>query len=138
MGYQMLNDEELTKILTNGKRIAIVGISNKPDRASYRVSKYLLEVGYEIIPVNPVLDEVHGIKAVKSLDQIEGKIDIVDVFRRSEETESVAAATAQTNADTLWLQLGIYNEESAKIATDAGQKVVMDRCILNEHKRLLG
>lgn len=138
MAYEPLNDQELTTLLKEAKRIAIVGISNKPDRPSYRVSKYLLEQGYEILPVNPTLDQVHGIKAYKSLSDIEGNIDIINVFRRSEETEPVAQAAAETNAKVFWLQLGIYNESAAEIASNAGQKVIMDRCILIDHDRLLG
>lgn len=138
MSYQPLSDEQIKEILQEAKTIAVVGISNKPDRPSYRVSKYMLEAGYTIIPVNPTLDEVFGIKAVKSLADIDVPIDIVNVFRRSEETVPVAEAAAKTNAKVFWLQLGIYNEEAAEIAEKAGQKVVMDRCILVEHQRLLG
>lgn len=138
MTYNPLNDQEITKILKEAKRIAVVGISNKPDRPSYRVSKYMLDAGYEIIPINPTLDQVHGIKAVKSLADVEGPIDIVNVFRRSEETVPVAEAAANTDAKVFWLQLGIYNDDAADVAQAAGQQVVMDRCILVEHRRLIG
>lgn len=138
MVYVPPTDEQLRTILQETKRIAIVGISDKTDRPSYRVSKYLLDVGYEIIPINPTLDQVHGIKAIKSLAELEGDVDMINVFRRSEETVSVAEVAALTRAKVLWLQLGIANERSAEIAEAAGQKVVMDRCILIEHQRLVG
>lgn len=137
MAYQAPTDQQLTTILQETKRIAIVGISDKPDRPSYRVSKYLLDVGYEIIPINPTLEQVHGIKAIKSLAELDGDVDMINVFRRSEETVAVAEAAALTNAKVLWLQLGIANERSAEIAEAAGQQIVMDKCILIEHQRLL-
>lgn len=138
MTYKIPSDQDLTNILKETRRIAVVGISDKPDRPSYRVSKYLLDAGYEIIPINPTLEQVHGIKAVKSLSDIEGDVDMINVFRRSEETVSVAEAAARTKAKVLWLQLGIYNDQAAEIAQHAGQQVVMDRCILIDHQRLLG
>ncbi len=137
MAYQPPKDQQLTSILQETKRIAIVGISDKPDRPSYRVSKYLLEAGYEIIPINPILHQVHGVKAIKSLSELERDVDLINVFRRSEETVAIAKEAALTNAKVLWLQLGIFNDESAEIAQAAGQKVVMDRCILIEHQRLM-
>jgi predicted CoA-binding protein len=137
MAYQHPSDQEIANILKTCKRIAVVGLSNKPDRASYQVAKYMQEAGYEIIPVNPVVDEVLGMKAVKSLSDLDGEVDIINVFRRSEETVPVALAAARTNAKVFWLQLGIINEEAGEIAAKAGMKVVMDKCIKVEHHRLM-
>ncbi|MBE3554756.1 MAG: CoA-binding protein [Thermicanus sp.] len=133
-----ISDAEIKEILQETRRIAIVGLSNKPDRDSYKVAKYLQEAGFTIIPINPVVDEVLGIKAVPSLLQLTEPVDLIDVFRRSEETVSIAEQSVKTGAKVLWLQLGIKNEEAERIAREAGMKVVMDRCIKIEHERLLG
>lgn len=137
MVYQEPTDEELRNILRDAKKIAVVGISNKPDRPSYQVAKYMKEAGYEIIPINPTIDEVFGIKSVKTLSELEDDVDIINVFRRSEETVPVAEAAVKTKAKVLWLQLGIFNEEAAKIAMSNGMKVVMDHCIKIDHARLM-
>ena len=137
MGYEHPTQDELKRILTDSKRIAIVGISDKPDRASYQVAAYLQNAGYEIIPINPRLNEVLGVKAYKSLEEVEGEIDIVDVFRRSEETPPVAEAAVAAGAKLLWLQLGIANDEAYTIAHEAGVQVIMDRCIKIDHATLL-
>lgn len=134
----ILSDEEIRKILTETKKIAIVGLSNKPDRDSYKVAKYLQEAGYEIIPVNPVVDEVLGVKAVRSLEELPTSVDLIDVFRRSEETVPVAKMAVKTGAKVFWLQLGIENEEAERIAREGGMEVVMNRCIKIEHARLIG
>ena len=127
------------RIENNGtKKIAIVGLSNKPDRDSYKVAKYLQEAGYEIIPVNPVVDEVLGVKAVRSLEELPTSVDLIDVFRRSEETVPVAKMAVKTGAKVFWLQLGIENEEAERIAREGGMEVVMNRCIKIEHARLIG
>jgi hypothetical protein len=137
MVYQEPTDQELRNILRDAKKIAVVGISNKPDRPSYQVAKYMKEAGYEIIPINPTIDEVFGIKSVKTLTELEEDVDIINVFRRSEETVPVAEAAVKTKAKVLWLQLGIFNEEAAKIAMSNGMKVVMDHCIKIDHARLM-
>jgi predicted CoA-binding protein len=137
MSYNHPLEEDLKTILTKTKRIAVVGISDKPDRASYQVSAYLQKAGYEIIPINPRLKEVLGVKAYPSLEAVQGEIDIVNVFRRSEETFSVAEAAIKAKAKVLWLQLGILNEESHRLARDAGLEVVMDRCIKIDHAILM-
>lgn len=137
MVYQEPTDQELRNILRDAKKIAVVGISNKPDRPSYQVAKYMKEAGYEIIPINPTIDEVFGVKSVKTLTELEEDVDIINVFRRSEETVPVAEAAVKTKAKVLWLQLGIFNEEAAKIAMSNGMKVVMDHCIKIDHARLM-
>ncbi len=132
-----VNDQELKQILAESKRIAVVGLSNKPERTSYQVAKYMQEAGYEIIPVNPTITESLGQKAYPSLKEIPGQVDIVNVFRRSEDTVGPAREAVAIGAKVLWLQLGIANEEAFQIADQAGLKVVMDRCIKVEHARLL-
>jgi predicted CoA-binding protein len=133
MTYQQPNQNEVKEILDRTKRIAVVGISDKPDRASYQVSAYMQQAGYEIIPINPRIDNVLGVKAYASLQEVEGEIDMVNVFRRSSETPPVAEAAVQAGAKTLWLQLGISNEVAYRLANDAGLNVIMDRCIKIEH-----
>lgn len=142
MTYQHPNQNEVKEILDRTKRIAVVGISDKPDRASYQVSAYMQQAGYEIIPINPRIDSVLGVKAYATLQEVEGEIDMVNVFRRSSETPPVAEAAVQAGAKTLWLQLGISNEEAYRLANDAGLNVIMDRCIkieyadIERHRRL--
>jgi predicted CoA-binding protein len=128
---------EIRTILEESKRIAIVGLSDNPSRTSYQIAEALINAGYEIIPVNPTIDEVFGIKAVSDIKEIQGQIDIVNVFRRNEYLADVARSTAQTNAKVFWTQLGLSDEEAYTIAKEAGKKVIMDRCIKVEHAVLI-
>lgn len=130
-------DEEIKELLLGVKKIAVVGLSNNPERTSYKVSEYMQQQGFDIIPVNPMIEAALGVRAYPSLLDIEEEVDLVNVFRRSEDTVEPAKEAAQIKAKGLWLQLGIENEEAARIAADAGLKVVMDRCIKVEHQRLL-
>lgn len=125
--------EEIGKILKKAKKIAVVGLSDNPERTSYMVSQAMQAAGYEIIPVNPTADEVLGVKAVKSLKDIEGHIDIVNVFRRSEFLLEVAKEFAEIDADVFWAQLGLENEEAYNLLKEKGYTVIMDRCIKVEH-----
>ncbi|WP_102262838.1 CoA-binding protein [Mesobacillus jeotgali] len=125
--------EEIGQILKKAKRIAVVGLSDNPQRTSYMVSKAMQSAGYEIIPVNPTVDEVLGVKAVKTLKEIEGHVDIVNVFRRSEYLMEVAKEFAEIDADVFWAQLGLENEEAYNFLKDKGYTVIMDRCIKVEH-----
>lgn len=125
--------EEIGKILKKAKKIAVVGLSDNPERTSYMVSQAMQAAGYEIIPVNPTADEVLGVKAVKSLKEIEGHIDIVNVFRRSEFLLEVAKEFAEIDADIFWAQLGLENEEAYNLLKEKGYTVIMDRCIKVEH-----
>lgn len=121
--------EEIGSILKKAKRIAVVGLSDRPNRASYQVSEVMQKAGYEIIPVNPSVDEVLGVKAVPSLKDIKGHIDIVNVFRRSEELYEVAKEFIEIDADVFWAQLGLYNEEAFQFLKEKEYTVIMDRCI---------
>ncbi|WP_240375467.1 CoA-binding protein [Bacillus piscicola] len=125
--------EEIGEILKENKVIAVVGLSDNPERTSYQVSKVMQDAGYKIIPVNPKASHVLGEKAVTSLKEIEEPIDIVNVFRRSEHLPEVAKEAAGTDAKVFWAQLGLENEEAFHIAKDAGMTVIMDRCIKVEH-----
>ena len=134
----MINDDnQIRKILTDYKNIAIVGLSPDPFRPSNSVAIYLLDHGYNVIPVNPSVDEILGLKSYDSLEEIPGEIDIVDVFRRSEHVPDIAHEAAEINAKVLWTQLGVISPEGAEIAEAAGLKIVMDRCTAIEHRRLV-
>jgi uncharacterized protein len=125
--------EELGDILKKAKRIAVVGLSDNPERTSYMVSEAMQKAGYEIIPVNPSVKEVLGVPSVASLKEIEGHVDIVNVFRRSEHLIEVAKEFVEMDADVFWAQLGLSNEEAYQFLKDKGYTVVMDRCIKVEH-----
>ncbi len=121
------------KMLKKSKRIAVVGLSDNPERTSYMVSKAMQDSGYEIIPVNPSVSEVLGVKAVKALKDIEGHVDIVNVFRRSEFLPEIAKEFAEIDADIFWAQLGVENEEAYNFLKEKGHTVIMNRCIKVEH-----
>lgn len=130
------SDEELRRLLTQARTIAMVGASSNPERPSHRIMKQLLAAGYRVIPVNPLEREVLGQRAVPSLADIREKVDIVDVFRRPEVTPSIADEAVAIGAGTLWLQQGISNEEAARRARAGGLVVVMDKCIGQTHREL--
>ena len=125
--------EEIGTILRKAKRIAVIGLSDNPSRTSFSVSKVMQDEGYEIIPVNPTIEEALGVKAVSSLQEIEGKIDIVNIFRRSEFLPDLAAEFLKTDAPVFWSQLGVVDEQVFNELKAAGRTVVMDRCIKVEH-----
>ncbi len=116
--------------------IAVVGLSPKEDRPSNDVARYLLDHGYRIIPVNTVQEEILGQKCYPNLSAIPEPVDIVDVFRRPEHCPPIAEEAVAIGAKALWVQLGIVNDEAARIASDGGLLVVMDHCIKIEHARL--
>ena len=118
------------------KTIAVVGMSPKPERPSHYVGIYLIESGYEIIPVNPGHKEIAGIVSYPSLLDIPNKVDVVNVFRRSEHTLFIAEAAIEIGAKALWLQDGVYNKEAGQIAKDAGLLVVMNDCMLRRHSQI--
>ena len=128
----------LRALLEDTRSIAIVGLSPRPERASHEVARYLRAAGYTIIPVNPRCTEVLGEKCYPSLREVPGPIDMVDVFRRSEEVMAVAEDAIAVGARSLWLQLGVIAPEATALATAAGLKVVVDRCTKIEHAVLIG
>ncbi|MDJ0475957.1 CoA-binding protein [Pantoea eucalypti] len=133
-----MNDQTIRDVLTRTQRIALVGASDRPERASYGVMKYLLDQGYDVIPVSPKLagKTVLGQQGYASLADVPGGIDMVDVFRNSEAAWGVAQEAIAVGAKTLWLQLGVINEQAAVLAQDAGMTVIMDRCPKIEIPRL--
>jgi uncharacterized protein len=125
----------ITKLLKSAKTIAVVGLTDTPTRPSYRVTDYMQSQGYRIIPVNPNLTEWMGEKAYPSLLEVPEKIDIVDVFRRSDAVPEIVEQAIQIKAPAIWLQEGVVHHEAAEKARQAGIFVVMDKCILKEHAK---
>lgn len=132
------SDAYISDILKTSKRIALVGASDKPNRASYRVFKYMLELGYEMIPVSPKFTDkdLLGQKGYARLEDIPGDIDMVDIFRNSDDAGGVVDEAIAIGTKSVWLQLDIINHDAAKRAEDSGLKVVMNRCPAIEIPRL--
>ncbi len=126
----------IAELLTNARTIAVVGLSSRRARPSYSVSEYMQSAGYRIIPVNPQESEVLGEKAYPDLDSVPVAVDIVDVFRRSDYMPEVVEAAIRIGAKAVWMQEGVVHEEAAERARAAGLTVVMDRCILKEHRKM--
>ena len=128
----------LRKVLTAGRIIAVVGLSADWNRPSYFAAKYMLERGYQVIPVNQKQNEILGQKCYARLTDIPGPVDIVDCFRKAEEIPAITQDAIAIGAKTLWLQLGIRNEAAEAQALAAGLDLVVDRCVKIEHARLFG
>jgi uncharacterized protein len=127
----------IPEMLRNSHTIAVIGLSSKRFRPSYGVSEYMQRAGYRIIPVNPHVQEVLGEKCYASLEEIPESVDIVDIFRRSEFVPDIVEAAIRKGAHAIWMQEGVVHEAAAERARAAGVEVVMDRCILKEHRRIL-
>lgn len=123
----------INEILNYSRHIAIVGISNKPYRASFDIAQYLLEAGFIIYPVNPAYDSVLGLKCYNRLSEINHKVDIVNIFRRSSEVKPFIDEAISIKARAIWMQTGVINNDAAQTALQSGLDVVMDRCIKVEH-----
>ena len=126
------------RILRDFRRIAVVGISDDPARPSYRVASFMMERGYTILPVNPRLRDWRGIAAHADLRSVPPPVEVVNIFRRSEAAGAVVDEAIRIGAKAVWMQEGVVDEEAAGRAREAGILVVMDRCILKEHARLVG
>ncbi len=126
------------EILRNNKTVAIVGLSGNPDRPSNQVGRYLKEHGYAIIPVNPNEKVILGETCYPDLSSIPGKVDVVDIFRRSEDVPPIAREAVKIGARVVWMQEGVISEEAANAARQAGLKVVMDKCMKKEHEKMGG
>lgn len=137
-GQIITDDRRIHELLIRAQTIAVLGLSPKPDRDSYRVAAYLKDHGYRIIPVRPAQAEILGEKAYPSLDDLPGTVDIVDVFRSPEQILPHAREALRLRPLAFWMQEGITNPEAADLLTAAGIDVVMDRCIKREHARLFG
>jgi uncharacterized protein len=127
---------QISEILHSCRVIAVVGLSAKRFRPSYGVAEYLQRAGYKIIPVNPLETEVLGERSYPDLDSIPGPVDMVDIFRRSEYVPEIVEAAIRKGAKAVWMQEGVIHEAAAERAEEAGLSVVMDRCILKDHRRL--
>jgi len=125
-------DAVIDRILSEAKTVAVVGISDKPERPSHGVARYLQERGYRVIPVNPLLTEVLGEKSYKSLSDIPGKVDLIDVFRKSEEVPPIAEEAIRIGARFFWMQEGVVSVAARERLEQAGIPVVMDHCMKKE------
>ena len=128
-------DDEIRNFLSL-KKVAVIGISRSESKAAHFVPKYLAENGFDIIPVNPNSNEILSKKCYKEITEVEGDIDIVDVFRPSEDVLSFVRDAIKKNPKVIWLQEGIHNEEAENLAREHGIDVVFNRCMLAEHQRL--
>jgi uncharacterized protein len=127
---------EVGRILKEARTVAVVGLSSDPAKAGHYVPAYLQRQGYRIIPVNPTLDEALGERAYPDLKSVPERIDVVEIFRRAEDVPPVVEQAIEVGARAVWMQRGIVNEEAAAKAREAGLDVVMDRCMMVEHRRL--
>jgi uncharacterized protein len=130
--YMMIDE-----LLKDFHVVAVVGLSANKERPSYGVSAYLKKHGYKIIPVNPNEDAILGERCYPSLASIDGQVDIVDIFRRSEEVDTIVDEAIKIGAKAVWMQEGVVNEQAAKKARDAGLEVIMDMCMMKEHRRMM-
>ena len=128
--------KSIAEVLGDSKTIAVVGLSSNPMRASYGVSEYMQSAGYRIIPVNPQEAEVLGERCYATIDEVPEPVDIVNIFRRPEFVPHIVEAAIRKGAHTVWMQEGVIHEQAAERARQAGLTVVMDRCILKEHRKL--
>lgn len=145
VGCSELSHTNVKEILTRYKTVAVVGLSKDPSKASYEVATYLKKHGYHIVPVNPTVDEILGEKSYKSLldipAEIQKTLEIVDIFRRSEDVPPIVEQAVQLKRlygvpYVVWMQLGIINEQAGELARKAGLIVIMDKCMMQEHRRL--
>jgi len=127
---------QIDSILRSCRTIAVVGLSSRRFRPSYGVAEYMQKAGYRIIPVNPKESQVLGEKCYPDLDSVPEAVDIVDIFRRSEYVPDIVEAAIRKGAKAIWMQEGVIHEEAARRAEEAGLAVIMDRCILKDHRRL--
>lgn len=132
-----LSDDEIREILRL-RNVAVVGMSRDPSKPAHFVPKFLLRHGYNVVPVNPFADEILGLKSYRSLMDIPFEIDVVDIFRPSDQVYPIVQEAIIKNPKVIWMQLGIYNEEAVKLARQKMIKVVWNRCMMQEHNRLFG
>ncbi|WP_345238924.1 CoA-binding protein [Pontibacillus salipaludis] len=132
------SNEEIREILEKTETIAVVGLSDRPERTSYQVSKAMQDAGYKIIPVNPTIEESLGEKAVSSLSEISEPVDLINVFRRSEFLPDLAREAVDTEAKVFWAQQGVQDENTYQYLTEQGMTVLMDLCIKVAHSVTIG
>jgi predicted CoA-binding protein len=134
----MNNDQMMKDILLSARTIASFGLSSNPGKESYGIVQYLKSQGYRMIPINPTADEILGEKSYPDLESVPEPIDVVQVFRKSEDVPPVVDSAIKIGAKVVWMQEGIVNEEAAQKAREAGLQVVMDACMRGTHRRLIG
>ncbi len=127
---------DIPEILRSSKNIVVIGISDKPDRPGYYVPKYLKDHGYNIIPVNPNIEYWDGIKAYRSIDDVNDKIDVIDIFRKPEAVLEIVRSSLKKSPKVIWMQEGIVNNDAKELAEKNGITVVMDKCMMKEHMNL--
>lgn len=127
----------MIEMLTKSKTIAVIGLSDSPQRTSYQIAKAMQKEGYRIIPVNPHIKETLGEKAYPTIQEVPEKIDLVNIFRRPEYLKDIALELEKTDIPYVWMQQGVYSEEAETILTKAGKKVIMNQCIKVAHAVLL-
>ncbi|HKW05659.1 MAG TPA: CoA-binding protein [Nitrososphaerales archaeon] len=137
MGVENPSDDEIRDILRKCKTIAVIGMSKNPEKDAYSIPAYMKMKGYRIIPVNPSADEILGEKSYKRLADVPDDVDIVDVFRPSEDVPNYVGDILLRKPKVFWLQLGIENNEAEERVASAGIRVVFNKCLMQEHKRLL-
>jgi predicted CoA-binding protein len=130
------SDQEIKDILSKYKTVAVIGMSKNPEKDAFLIPAYLKKLGYKVIPVNPSANEILGEKAYPKLSEIPGDVDIVDVFRPSEDVPNYVDEVILKNPKVFWLQLGIENKEAEEKVAATGIKVVFNRCMMAEHRRL--
>ena len=135
-----LTDDEIRKILSEYRRVAVVGFSRYPQKPAHYVPKFLIKHGYKVIPVNPNAEEILKLRAFKSLEELEEEVDIVNVFRPSDQVLEIAKQVLKMKKKpkVFWMQEGIYNQEAAELLKRNGITVVWNRCMMREHNRLFG
>ncbi len=137
MSTVLTSDAEIRTLLQSVRSIAVVGLSERRSRPSFGVAEYLIESGYEVIPINPHIDRWQGIPAFPSIASTGRKIDLVDVFRRPEFVLDVVNDAISANSTAIWTQLGVVNDEATRRSIEAGLPIVVDRCTAIEHRRLI-
>lgn len=134
---QLVSPQKIQAVLQESRRIAVVGLSPKPDRPSHRVASYLLGAGYDVVPVNPGHETILGRPCYPDLKSVPGKVDIVDIFRRSEQVMPVVLEAMEKKVRVIWMQQGIVNREAAALAEKQGIMVIMDLCIQVAHQQYM-
>lgn len=129
-------EQEIVNILSQYRKIAVIGMSKNPEKDAYRIPEYLLKHGYQVIPVNPTANEILGVKCYKRLSDVPGDIEIVDVFRPSEDIPNYVEDVIMKKPKVFWEQLGIHNPAAEEEIAKAGIKIVYDRCIYQEHRKM--
>ncbi len=130
------SQEEIFDILKKYKRVAVIGMSKNPEKDAYSIPEFLMKNGYEVVPVNPTADEILGKKAYKKLGDVPGEVDIVDVFRPSEDVPNYVQDVIEKKPKVFWEQLGIHNAEAEEKIAEEGIRIVYDRCMMQEFRKM--